>query len=116
MLEDIYIVETLQYKNFSYSFSPTTTEGGYHLSLDSAHQALEHLKPRMGLWVLISKAPLGVPHPDTLKEPLELYEYLTPQQGYRRCVSAETPIERLIFRVLNIPYSGSYPRNFRKKD
>lgn len=113
MIQEIYVVETLQYKYFSYSFSAKSIEGGYHVSLEEARQAIEHLTPRKGLWVLISRVPLGVLKPDESKEPLELYEYVDEAKDYRRCFNANSPVERLIFRVLDISYQTNKSQNFR---
>lgn len=103
MIQEIYIVETLQFKHFSYSFTPKTVEGGYHTSLERAREAIEALPPRIGLWALISKVPVDVLNGEALKEPVELYEYYATYQTYKRCEVAQTPVQRLIFKLLNIP-------------
>ena len=111
MIQEIFIVETLQFKHFSYSLTPPRAEGGYYASLEEARQSVERLNPRVGLWVCISSLPLGVLNPEQQKQALELYEYIENEKGrgFRPCLEPRTPVERLIFKTLNIPHRKAQP-------
>lgn len=102
MKQKIYLVEFIQYKYFSYTFEAPTDDGGYYFTLEAAREAMYQLPKQRGSWVLISEFPIGVLYPRECRRPLELYEYSTVQQDFRRCSYPKTPIERLIFRLLKL--------------